>query len=610
MSIAKRDYQLNLNTTSALSAERGLIVNLNGVNSSQITPIETQEKKKKSIEEILLSLGVNESYVRAAIERRKVNQRPLHSVARDMGLVSAEKVAEAISIYTGWPYFKSTEVDRIDAEDIRRIAEFVDDKFVFNGFIPVGYDSEGRLRVAIPSQEKETPARNTFFQHKPVICVASEKTIQRAYRMYFAKTDGAFDIAKKAAEAALNSPDDEGSVNAIQRLIASLLRHAAYVGASDIYFFSDHSEGTLKLKIGGRGYLFRFLSKDLYDRVVSFLVMQSGKQEELNRAPQDSKVELKGEALREEFSDIIHRYVFRMSMVQAPGGSKDRTIVIRVNDSQSAESDFDSLGFDEVTSSLIRRYLNSPTGSVMVTGPTGSGKTTTLYAMLREINPIARAVFTMEKPIEYRHGSWIQHELGNEQHEGDEARTMLKALLREAPDVIMVGELRDDPDLIKTCLAAANTGHLVFATLHTNDAPSAIMRLTQLGAPKEVLSTVLKGILAQRLVSLLCPHCKEVDTRESTAKELNKPYLLARQKTIFRAKGCPHCNWEGFRGRAMVYELMDANSVRGAIEAGVALSVLRKEAYDESMSMWAKGLFMIADGLTSIDELVQHVDKP
>ncbi len=566
--------------------------------------------KRKSIEEILLSLGVNEAYVRAAIERRKVNQRPLHSVARDMGLVSAEKIAEAISIFTGWPYFKSAEADLIDAEHIRTIAQFVDEKFNFTGFIPVGFDAQGRLKVAIPSQEKETEARNTFHAYKPVICVASEKTIQRVYRMFFAKTDGAFDVAKKAAMDALNSPDDEGTQNAIQRLIASLLRHACYIGASDIYFFSDPSEGTIKLKIGGRGEIFRFLSKPLFDRVVNFLIMQSGKQEELNRAPQDAKVEIRSESLREEFSDIIHRYVFRMSMVQAPGGNKDRTIVIRVNDSQSAESDFDALGFDDQTTNLMRRYSNSPTGLVLVTGPTGSGKTTSLYAILREINPIERAVFTMEKPIEYRHGSWIQHELGSDQHEGDEARTMLKALLREAPEVILVGELRDDPELIKTCLAAANTGHLVFATLHTNDAPSAIMRLTQLGAPREVLATVLKGVMAQRLVQLLCPHCKVEDTREATLRELDKPYLQMRNKTPYRSKGCPHCDFVGYRGRAMVYELMDANRVRDQIESGVALSVLRKNAYAESDSMWAKGLAMVADGITSIDQLTQRVDKP
>lgn len=577
--------------------------------ASTVSPVPTP-LKRQSIEEILLSLGVNEAYVRAAIERRKVNQRPLHSVARDMGLVSAEKIAEAISIHTGWPYFKSAEVDLIDAEHIRTISKYVDEKFNFTGFVPVGFDDQGRMRVAIPSQEKETEARNTFHAHKPVICVASEKTIQRAYRMFFAKTDGAFDIAKKAAMDALNSSDDEGTQNTIQRLIASLLRHACYIGASDIYFFSDPSEGTIKLKIGGRGEIFRFLNKTLYDRVVSFLIMQSGKQEELNRAPQDAKVEIKSDTLREEFSDIIHRYVFRMSMVQAPGGNKDRTIVIRVNDSQSAESDFDSLGFDERTTTLMRRYSNSPTGLVLVTGPTGSGKTTSLYAILREINPIERAVFTMEKPIEYRHGSWIQHELGSDQHEGDEARTMLKALLREAPEVILVGELRDDPELIKTCLAAANTGHLVYATLHTNDAPSAIMRLTQLGAPKEVLATVLKGVMAQRLVPLLCPHCKVEDTRDTTKRELEKPYLQMRSKTPFKAKGCPHCDWVGFRGRAMVYELMDANTVRDQIESGIALSVLRKQAYGESDSMWAKGLVMVADGLTSLDQLTQRVDKP
>lgn len=567
--------------------------------------------KRRSLEEILVSLGVKESFVRNAVNRQRVAKKPLQDVARDTGLVSGEKIAEALGVYTGYPYFPAMDAENIDPVAIERITTILGENFSFNGFIPVGFDANDNLRVAIPGTERETEARNTFARYKPVICVASQKTIQKVYRMFFAKTAEFFDHAVDEAIRAMKSNGDEiGGDNAIQRAIAALLRHTCYVGASDIYMWSSPMAGTIKLKIGGRGEPFRSIDKELFDRMVNFLVMSSGKQEDLNRAPQDAKVQLKATQVQEEFSDILTRYVFRMSLVQAPGSDRERTVVIRANDSQSAEADFDALGFDENTSNIIKRYSASPTGLVLVTGPTGSGKTTSLYAILREIDPLERAVFTMEKPIEYRHGSWIQHELGQEQSEGDEARVMLKALLRSAPDVILIGELRDDPDLIKTALAAANTGHLVFTTLHTNDAPSAIMRLTELGARKEVLAAVLNGVLAQRLVSLLCEKCKVPDDRRSTMDELNKPYLVHSKKTPYISTGCPHCNYAGSRGRTMVYELMDANAVREQIEIGASLTEMRKHAYSESASMWGKGLMMVADGLISMDELVKRVTRP
>lgn len=247
---------------------------------------------EKNIGKVLVSLGIKESHVNAALQRQKIARKSLPVVARDMGLVSSEKIAEALSIVTGSPYFSANEVDKIDAEEIRKIQELITNlsqEFLFKGFIPVGFNGDS-LKVAISSLEAMNEANNTFRAYRPSIYIASEKTIQRVHRMFFSNTDKAFDKAMAEAIVALRSTsDDTSGQDAIQRLIGSLLRHTCYVGASDIYLWSTALAGTIKLKIGGRGTVFRSVEKDVFDRMVNFLVMNSGKQEELNRVRRTQK---------------------------------------------------------------------------------------------------------------------------------------------------------------------------------------------------------------------------------------------------------------------------------------------------------------------------------
>lgn len=561
--------------------------------------------KKKEIAEILIDLGVKEKHVRAAVERQQVTRDPLPLVARDLGLVSSEKIAEAIALHSGYDYFRPEQVDVLDMMEVEELKTLLDE---FRGFVPVGRNAKGGAILAIPSLDKETAARNVFHELSPSICIASERTIQRVYRLYFARTAAAFDAATQAVKTAIRAGSEDDSADYVQRAICALLRHACYMGASDIYISRTDRAGTLKIKVDGKGQIFRSLELEVFERIITTLVMSSGKADALRSAPQDTRVEIQSEGVKQDFDDIFSRYAFRMELVQDPATQR-RNAVIRINDSQAAEVDFPAMGFDRTTEAALRGYSTSPTGLVLVTGPTGSGKTTTLYALMREIDPIDRAVFTVERPVEYRHGSWIQHELPKIGEEGENARVMLKALLREAPDVILVGELRDDAELVKTTLAAANTGHLVFATLHTNSAAKAVMRLTEIGAPHEVLAAVLKGVLAQRLVGVLCQHCKSPDDRPETFNELNRPHLNGVNKTPFISVGCPHCGFSGFRGRKMIYEMMDGDRVRTLIEGRSPVSEIEKQGITPGQSLWARGLTLVAQGVTSMDELAIRADR-
>ncbi|PZP48865.1 MAG: hypothetical protein DI596_16025, partial [Azospira oryzae] len=240
---------------------------------------------------------------------------------------------------------------------------------------------------------------------------------------------------------------------------------------------------------------------------------------------------------------------------------------------------------------------------------TGSGKTTTLYAMLKGIDPETSSIQSIEFPVEYRHGLWMQYEVPVvAEDEGTEMAKRLKGLLRNAPNVILIGEIRDE-GVARIALDAAHTGHLVFSTLHTNSAPSALLRLRRLGVGGEDLASALLGILAQRLVRRLCTRCREPDERPETAGLLKSE---AGPTIAFRARdgGCPACGGTGYRGRRVINELLHASTrVRELIERGATVGEIERNGIVEGGSMWNMGLRLVAAGETSIDEIMR-VTRP
>lgn len=550
---------------------------------------------------ILLDMGVKQSHVKAAMLRSQMTGEPLPRIMRDFGFLSQEQVAEAISYQTGFVYFGVENLDSINLDSIKDLK--LDE---FRGFAPVGkYTEEGEtfVVVAVPDASFVNQARNEFIDYKTKAVVASEYTIQSIYRRFFARSEKQFDEAVDAFLSSLNSRKQEEDPGLVRNIFGALLRHACYSGASDLYLYKSEYVGVIKLKINGVGHLFRSVPNEVYDRLLNKLVTDNARSEDLRKEPKEAVVEF-SEDEKKKYDDIVTRYGFRLELAESRG---ERTAVIRVLDKQSAATDLDKLGFDDHTNINIKRYLNSSTGLVLVTGPTGSGKTTSLYAMLKAIDPVERSVQSIENPIEYRHGLWIQYELRKDTNdEGDEANKWLKALLRNAPDVILMGEVRD-AKIANILLDAANTGHLVFTTLHTNTAALALARLKRFDLDMDSLASVLLGVLAQRLVRVLCPYCKEPDTRPSTSKELMAPYLSDAEKKPYKAgAGCSNCSDSGYRGRRIIYELLDVNQeVRKLIESDSPPSDIANAGIPTGQSMWASGLKLVAGGFTSIDEVAR-----
>lgn len=581
-------------------------------NMARFSPEEvSSEAQRERMRQILLELGVSAHHVNIAMRRSAQTNETLAQIMADFGFLSGEGVAEAVSKLNQMPWFRAEDMEKINVSEFKGITIKK-----FERFVPVGLSPRGELKVAISDASQINTATNAFFGKKVIPVIASEHTIQAIYRKYFANTETAFDNAVeafiKAEESSSATRHVTQQTDAVGGQVAdvyfAMLRHACYSGASDLYLYRSAMIGILKLKINGVGQIFRTLDIRLYDRLLNKLVQDNTKGDELRRKPKEAVVEIKGsDAVK--YSDLAERFGFRLELTESRGV---RNAVIRVLDKNSSATDLKNLGFDDATYKTINRISRSSTGFFLVTGPTGSGKTTSLYAILKSIDAVERSIQSIENPVEYRHGLWQQYELRKDsENESEDYNEWLKALLRNAPDVILVGEVRDR-DVANICLNAANTGHLVFATLHTNNATLAVARLKSLNIDMDVLGSVLLGILAQRLTRLLCDKCKVPDNSPEIVEALKEPYLkdVLVHKPHRAGAGCPDCDHTGYRGRRMVYELLEMNAgVRLALEKGEAPSVIAEKGMNPERTMWATGMRMVASGLTSLEELERVATK-
>ncbi|MCW5569401.1 MAG: type II/IV secretion system protein, partial [Dokdonella sp.] len=298
----------------------------------------------------------------------------------------------------------------------------------------------------------------------------------------------------------------------------------------------------------------------------------------------------------------------RLSTMPTAFGEK---LVMRIFNPETLVKDYRELGFSEEDERKWTQMVNQPHGIILVTGPTGSGKTTTLYSTLKLVATPEVNVCTVEDPIEMVEPAFnqmqVQHAIGVDFASG------IRTLMRQDPDIIMVGEIRD-LETAEMAIQAALTGHLVFSTLHTNDAPSAITRMLDLGVPPYLLQSTILGVMAQRLVRTLCPHCKEQHELDDSAwNMLTAPWKAAKPRdSTYIGKGCLECRMTGYMGRIGIYELMVMNpQLREAVTATTDLEALRDKAYKEGMKpLRISGAMKVAAGVTTMDEVMKVAPPP
>lgn len=470
--------------------------------------------------------------------------------------------------------------------------------------VVVGEDAEGRIVVRYKKPLKpDIVAELRRFVGVPfqLEAVEAEDFNRSLEQLYEGGGSDAMDLVQdlgddfdldQVAESLMESQDllESEDDAPIIRLINAILTQAIKEGASDIHFEPFESRLAVRLRVDGMLREILQPPKELTPLLVSRLKVMAKLDIAEKRLPQDGRI-----------TRSIGGHVIDMRISTLPSGSNER-VVLRLLDRQAGRLNLEQLGMHPDALAKVAELISKPHGIFLVTGPTGSGKTTTLYAALGQLNNRSRNILTVEDPVEYYIDGIGQTQV-NTKVNMSFARG-LRAILRQDPDVVMVGEIRD-LETAEIAVQSSLTGHLVFSTLHTNTAVGAVTRLRDMGVEPFLLSSTLLGVLAQRLVRRLCPHCKE--PHEATPAERQKLNMSEDSpSTIWSPKGCDECNNSGYLGRSGLYELVVVDSeMQTMIHDGASEQTLEASARKNTAGIRQDGVDKILQGITSIDEVMR-----
>jgi type IV pilus assembly protein PilB len=475
----------------------------------------------------------------------------------------------------------------------------------------VPYALEGnvlRVAVADPGNVQAMDELRLATKHQLEIGVASREDIQTEVRrlMRASEAFGARAVLDEE-EALLDEQqeqiddlevDDGISDVPLVRLVNSIIFQAAEDGASDIHFEPQEDALTVRLRIDGVLHEVQRIPRRMTAGVTTRLKVLAKLDIAERRKPQDGRISLNAAAAG-RMLDI------RVATLPTVEGE---SVVMRLLDKSKQAPTLTDLGLSEDMRTKIAEIIRRPTGAILVTGPTGSGKSTTLYAALTEINDPAINIITVEDPVEFRLSGVNQVQINS--RAGLTFAAALRSILRSDPDVVMVGEIRDS-ETAKISIEAALTGHLVLSTMHTNDAPGAVSRLNEMGVEPFLTGSAVSAVLAQRLARKLCTHCCEMysPSVDDLIKARVSPEVAAAADGVvfYRKKGCPRCGQTGYKGRIGVFQLLTMSEQLESLAAQKASrEELERAAIEEGMrTLWDDGLAKVAAGLTSIEELAR-----
>ncbi len=511
------------------------------------------------------------------------------------------QVAQALASRYHMPYVDFSEV-AVQKDAVEAIQAHVLDRV---GAIP--YRLEGNtLKIAIsdPSDIQKVDELRLATRYNLDIGVAPREDIELELRKIArasevweraALVEDEFDVEEDATDDDLEA-DDGVSDAPLVRLVNSIILQAAEDGASDLHFNAQDDSLVVRLRVDGVLHEVQRIPKRLAMAVTTRLKVLAKLDIAERRKPQDGRISLNAKAAG-RLLDI------RVAVLPSVEGE---SVVMRLIDKSKKLPTLSDLGFSDDMRAQLEAVIEKPTGALLVTGPTGSGKSTTLYAGLTKLNRPEVNIITVEDPVEYRmHGP---NQVQVNPKAGLTFATALRSILRSDPDVVMVGEIRD-AETAKMAIEAALTGHFVLSTLHTNDAPSALTRLNEMGVEPFLTGSAVTAVVAQRLARKLCSHCCEmyIPTREEMLASRFTPEQVAAADgvSLYRKKGCPRCNQTGYKGRIGIYQLMVMTEELSHLAATHASrDELERAAIGSGMgTLWDDGLSKVASGLTSIEEI-------
>ncbi len=552
---------------------------------------------RKFLGELLIEMeAATAAEIQTALNKQQFenDKRPIGELLIGLGTVSPENVARGLAEQFDLRYVDLETID-IPPAVIQLIPEALSrDRKV----VPVSL--AGRmLTVAMANpldlELVDTLRFTTSLQIEVVL--ASDRQIAGAIEKHFGLSESKIDamIGEMTTDISVRTADttEEKDDALIVKFVQQIIQNADNNRASDIHIEPMQEHLRIRYRIDGVCVTMDPAPKRLQGPVIQRLKIMAGMAIEEKRKPLDGRIQLK---LKEKRIDL------RVSSLPSVWGE---SVVMRILDSGNLKTSLDDMGFDPADFKAFNSLIKRPNGIVLVTGPTGSGKTTTLYATLNSLNTVDRKIITAEDPVEYNLPGINQCQVHNKI--GLDFPRILRAMLRQAPNVILVGEIRD-AETAQIAIQASLTGHLVFSTLHTNDAPSAITRLIDMGVQPFLVATSIQAVLAQRLIRVNCPKC--IEPYEPEHKQLIGLGLKPEQwknATFKRGKGCDHCKGTGYRGRRGIFELMVMNKhIRELAFNKATASEVRKAAVANGMATLAvDGARKVLQGVTTADEVLR-----
>ena len=592
--------------TSAVSAQPSVTPDGTPASKAPVAPAPISQLMGELVVDLLETTGLIPAAKFDAL-REAAKTTPVVQVLIDEGLASSEAIARIVAAQYGLPVIElgSTGIDPIAASSVPlHVLEQVN-------ALPYAFEDDS-LCVAISDPQNIHGIDSLrLASRRPIsLRVASSEEIATELGR-LARTAEAFGGARAgfseqdvvALEVIPDSDDlddlemEDGISDApLVRLVNSIIFEAAEDGASDVHFEPQADSLVVRFRIDGVLHETQRIPKRSAIGITTRLKVLSKLDIAERRKPQDGRISLAASAA----GRMLDVRVATLPTVEG------ESVVMRLLDKSKKPPTMDQVGLSPGMQELLSTVVHRPTGALLVTGPTGSGKSTTLFAALAEINRPEINVITVEDPVEYRLPGLNQVQVNP--RAGLTFATVLRSILRSDPDVVMVGEIRD-VETAKISIEAALTGHFVLSTMHTNDAPSALTRLNEMGVEPFLTGAAVTGVLAQRLARRLCEHCKELYTpnKDEIASARIPDELRQGKIQLFRRNGCVRCRQTGYKGRVGIFQLLRMDEELSTLAARKAShEELERAAIEGGMSgMWADGIEKVVGGLTSLEELAR-----
>ncbi len=525
-----------------------------------------------------------------------------------MEYATAEEVAEAMAKHHKIPYVDLRTTQISDA-----VIELVPESVARENTVIPCSEENGTLRVLVADPfDLETIEKLRFILNcKIETALAPRGAIVGAINKYYGQVEGesADSMLQEFTDTAIDFTETDGGDEIDQandaddnsapviRLVNLMIQEAVQLRASDIHVEPFEDRVRIRYRIDGVCVERESAPRRMLSAIIARIKILSKIDISEKRRPTDGRIKI---TVADKQLDL------RVSIIPTNHG---QSCVMRLLDKDNIKVGVRQLGLSERDYRNFNSLIRRPNGIILVTGPTGSGKTTTLYAALNALNRPDRKVITAEDPVEYYLPGINQVEVRHKI--GLDFALIIRAMLRQAPNIILVGEMRDH-ETASMGIQASLTGHLVFSTLHTNDAPSAISRMVDIGVPSYMVASSVIAVLAQRLVRTICPRCKtKYKPPESVLVDSGIPAEMLKQAEFARGKGCAYCGRSGYRGRIGIYELMLINSkLRELMFKGTTTAAVRKEAINNGMStLYTDGMLKVTRGITTFDEVYRVAKK-